>query len=321
MRGHVLDLLFVPVIVVPAMLAWTAMAAYGTQLYGPLGLALPAFSEGSMWAFAAATTLTRRRRPDAPVWHLRAGTVTFAAIGAALNFTHGALALPGQHGPHGPGAGVVMALISVAGVVAHQLITAGPARPRAERDAARIARAAARREMAARRAAVRHAVADLDEHGHARLVYQPGLATLARRRGRVGLHPATVPQVRPWPRPAPVLPPAPVSRAPGGPPAPAPAAAPAPARTRDRGAPRTRTPRLPAPGPHPGRPGRVRSATRRPRCTSPPAWPRAGCRRPAGSKPNCTWARTAPPASVTTSRLSPPRPAVRLPPPGGPHEH
>ena len=57
-RGHTLDLLFVPVIVVPAVLAWTAMGAYGYQLYGPPGLLLPAFSEGAMWAFAAATTLT-----------------------------------------------------------------------------------------------------------------------------------------------------------------------------------------------------------------------------------------------------------------------
>ena len=63
LRGHTLDLLFVPVIVVPAVLAWTAMAAYGDQLYGPPGLVLPAFSEGAMWAFAIATTWTIRRHP------------------------------------------------------------------------------------------------------------------------------------------------------------------------------------------------------------------------------------------------------------------
>ena len=154
-HAHVLDLLFVPVILVPAVLAWTAMAAYGYQLYGPAGLLLPAFSEGAMWAFAIATTWTIRRHPYRPTWHLRAGTWTFAGVGAALNFLHGLTI--------SIGAGVVMALVSVAGVAAHQFITAGPRRSRAERDQARIHRAAARRELAARRAAVRHAVAGLDE--------------------------------------------------------------------------------------------------------------------------------------------------------------
>lgn len=56
LRAHVIDLLFVPVIVVPAGLAWTAMAAYGHSLYGLAGWGLPAFSEGAMWAFAAANT-------------------------------------------------------------------------------------------------------------------------------------------------------------------------------------------------------------------------------------------------------------------------
>jgi hypothetical protein len=65
LRAHVTDLLFVPVIVVPAVLAWTAMAAYGYQVYGPAGLALPAFSEGAMWAFAAAVTLTPTATPAA----------------------------------------------------------------------------------------------------------------------------------------------------------------------------------------------------------------------------------------------------------------
>ena len=34
-RGHVIDLLFVPVIAVPGALAWTAMASFGRQVYGP----------------------------------------------------------------------------------------------------------------------------------------------------------------------------------------------------------------------------------------------------------------------------------------------
>jgi hypothetical protein len=251
-RGHVVDLLFVPVIVVPGLLSWTAMAAYGLAAYGSPGLALPALSEGAMWAFAVATTITRRRHPDRPVWHLRLGTLVFAAYGAALNFAHGmSPAVPG----HGPVTGTVYALVSVAGVTAHQLVTAGPRRSRAERNRARIARAAARRELAARRAAVKNAVAELDEHGNARLVYQPG-AAIAARRGRTRLlSPDTADDTAPaltltlagpacaWPRPAPVLPAAPGEAA-----SESGAPVPAPGRTRTRkpgaprsaGAPRTR---------------------------------------------------------------------------------
>jgi len=190
--GHVVNLLFVPVIAVPAALAWTAMAVYGASLYGPAGRALPAFSEGAMWAFAAAVTITCHRHPGRPVWHLRLGTVVFAGFGAALNFAHGLTA-------YGPVAGVVMALISVAGVTAHQLVTAGPRRTRADRDAARTARAIGRRERAAHRAAVRRALVDLDENGSARLVFEPGAATLERHLGRIRLTPPPVTTSEPVP--------------------------------------------------------------------------------------------------------------------------
>jgi membrane protein implicated in regulation of membrane protease activity len=102
-----------------------------------------------------ATTITRRRSPDKPVWHLWLGTLIFAAYGAALNFLHGL-------GKGGLLTAVSMALISVAGVTAHQLITAGPRRSRTEREQARIDRAIARRERAARRAAVQSASIRLD---------------------------------------------------------------------------------------------------------------------------------------------------------------
>lgn len=81
-----------------------------------------------MWAFAAAVTLTLRRYPGRPVWHLRTGIGVFAVFGAGLNFLHG-LATPIALFPGLPAGyltGSVMALISVAGVIAHQLITAGP---------------------------------------------------------------------------------------------------------------------------------------------------------------------------------------------------
>ena len=176
------DLLFVPVIAVPAVLAWTAMAAYGASLYGPAGRALPAFSEGAMWAFAAAVTITRHRHPGRPVWHLRARHAGVRRLRrrAELPARHEPAALPAR-------SPASMALVSVAGVTAHQLVTAGPRRDRAERDAARTARAIGRRERAARRAAVRRALVDLDEDGSARLVFEPGAATLERHLGRIRL--------------------------------------------------------------------------------------------------------------------------------------
>jgi hypothetical protein len=174
-QDRTIDLLFVPVIGVPGALAWTGMASYGQSQWGTPGLALPAFSEGGMWAFAAATTITRHRNPDKPTWHLRLGTLLFAAWGAALNFLHG-------YGKAGLLTGVSMALISVAGVTAHQLITAGPRRSRADREQARMDRAIARRERAARCAAVRRGRVQLDATGHARLVFEPGIATLSRDR-------------------------------------------------------------------------------------------------------------------------------------------
>lgn len=175
-RAHVLDVLFVPVIVVPALLAWTAMADYGHALYGPVGWLLPVFSEGAMWVFAAATTITRRRDPQRPVAVLQAGTWLFATVGAALNFAHGL--------PSGVDVGAVMSLVSIAGVLAHQVITASPRRTRDQRAETRLARRVARREHAVRAAAVRHAVAELAADGTARLIYRPGTVTLTRRVGR-----------------------------------------------------------------------------------------------------------------------------------------
>jgi hypothetical protein len=181
--ARTVDLLFIPVIGVPALLSWTGMASYGHSEFGPSGLVLPALSEGGMWAFAAATTITRRKHPDKPVWHLRLGTLIFAAYGAALNYLHGL-------GQGGPLTGASMALISVAGVTAHQLITAGPRRSRTEREQAKIDRAVARRERTARRAAVRNARVQLDDSGHARLVFEPATAWLSRDRlGRRRLEP------------------------------------------------------------------------------------------------------------------------------------
>jgi hypothetical protein len=183
------------------------MAAYGHQVYGAPGWLLPAFSEGAMWAFAAANTLTRHRHPGRPTWHLQIGTWVFAAEGAALNFAHGVTETAGLHGIT---IGIVMALVSVAGVVAHQLVTAGPRRSRAERDDARIAGAVSRREHKARHAAVRRAVAEVDQDGGVRLVRVPGAVSrrgVKRQVTVTGRSLAALPQAGPalpWPRPVPV---------------------------------------------------------------------------------------------------------------------
>ncbi|WP_158842914.1 hypothetical protein [Saccharothrix deserti] len=189
LRAHTIDLLFVPVIVVPAVLAWTAMADYGREVFGPVGTLLPLFSEAAMWAFAFAVPMAQRANRSTGWLHL--GVWVFAAVAAALNFVHG---LAGDHG--GVGRGVVMALVSVGGVVVHQLVTAAPGKPRlsrAERDAARLQRLAARRVLAVRRTALRQAVADLSPDGTATLVHRPGLVGFRRRFLRARLVPVTLP--------------------------------------------------------------------------------------------------------------------------------
>ncbi|GAA2665225.1 Protein of unknown function (DUF2637) [Actinosynnema pretiosum] len=188
-RANALNLMFVPVILVPALLAWTAMAAYGAQVFGPVGVLLPLFSEVAMWAFAFAVPLARRA--GRPTRWLHLGVAVFALVAGALNFVHGLDA--GDHA--GVASGVVMALVSVSGVVVHQLITAaeGKARPtRAQRDAARLERAARQRVHRVRRAALRQAVAEIAEDGTARLVHRPGMVALRRRLGRARLVPTTV---------------------------------------------------------------------------------------------------------------------------------
>jgi hypothetical protein len=104
----------------------------------------------------------------------------FAGIGFVLNLLHGLAT-------GGPGPAVVMALVSVAGVIAHQLVTATIHRqPRPA--GRRLERAAARRLARARRAAIRHAVVDLTGSGGASLLYVPGRYQTRRRH----LIPATV---------------------------------------------------------------------------------------------------------------------------------
>lgn len=122
---HSIDLMFAPVIGVPAWLGWDAMSNFGQALYGGPGGMLPVLSETAMWIFEFAIVRTRKKDPHAAVWPLYVGMVAFALICASLNFMHGLTGpIPGDI-PPGPEAGTVYALISVSGIIAHQIVALG----------------------------------------------------------------------------------------------------------------------------------------------------------------------------------------------------
>lgn len=191
--GHVQDALFGVIIVVPAVLAWSAMARFGANLYGPLGVTLPLFSEASMWVFAAATT--RAVRESRPALGLRAGLWLAAGVAATLNYLDGAQTSVRD--------GVVMAIVSVGGLIVHQLVTAAPRARRPDR----FTHQATHRAAVMRRAVLATTVGEVDAQGQVRLVVTPGRITL-RRQG----------VTRRWvavPAPAAVVP-DPVDQPPGG---------------------------------------------------------------------------------------------------------
>jgi hypothetical protein len=184
---HVVEALCYPLGAASAIAAVPAMASFGEQIYGRVtGIVLPVLSELGAWCFAFAVLASRRRHPDRPVVMLTAGVAVFAGIGAALNFIHGIETGRGLIGA------VVMAIVSVAGVAAHQLAVASPPRSRAERADARRRRAAVRAEdkraraeartlSRARRRAVRLAVVELAPDGAVALLYPEGRWVLTRR--------------------------------------------------------------------------------------------------------------------------------------------
>lgn len=138
--SHVVELLIYPIALLSFALAAPAMAAYGHTLYGPPGVLLAGITELGMWAFALAVTTTRHQRPQRSVAGLQAGVVVFATVAAGLNLLHG------LH--QSWSTGVVMAVVSIAGVLAHQLTLAGAPRTRAERRAGRAWRRWPRRRPA-----------------------------------------------------------------------------------------------------------------------------------------------------------------------------
>ncbi|MEU3272542.1 hypothetical protein ABZ639_17010 [Saccharomonospora sp. NPDC006951] len=192
---HVVRLLIWPLALVSAVMAVPAMAEYGLSLYGgATGLALPILTELGMWAFALAVEVSRHRTPDASVWALQVGVWVFAGVNFTLNVLHGF--------DRGWSAGAAMGLVSVAGVVAHQLTVAGPRRSPAERREAKVARQVERKAVRVRRAAVRQAPVALDDDGTATVVYTPGRYVLAGRTGRrleTAIEPAAAVDSRdPW---------------------------------------------------------------------------------------------------------------------------
>jgi hypothetical protein len=179
MAAHAVDLLIYPLAIVSAVMAVPAMATFGHDVYGnAAGYALPVITELGMWAFAFAAHLVRHRTAadgqDRPVWALQVGVWSFATVAAGLNLLHGAQSTVT--------AGVVMAVASVAGVMAHQLVTAAPRRGRVERDTEKVERQAATKVTRTRRAAVRAAVAEIGQDGTARLLFTPGHYRLTRSR-------------------------------------------------------------------------------------------------------------------------------------------
>ncbi|MET8847993.1 hypothetical protein [Amycolatopsis sp. NPDC004625] len=197
--AHVVDLLIYPLMLVSAAIAVPLAAQWGAATLGHTGALLPVLSEWGMVAFSIAVHVSRVRTPDRPVWALQTGTWVFAAVGFAIAVIRG---VTDRHGG-GWSLGVVMGLVSVAGVAAHQLVSAAPRRSPAERAARKLARqelaeqraelatrkVAAARVDAARRAAIAHSVAEVDPNGTARLVFAPGRYTLHRGK----LHPTAMP--------------------------------------------------------------------------------------------------------------------------------
>ncbi|WP_226353054.1 hypothetical protein [Pseudonocardia sp. ICBG601] len=171
--AHVVELLIYPIAFLSFALAAPAMAAYGQTIYGPGGVLLAGITELGMWAFAIAVVASRHQAPDRPVVGLQAGVVLFSLVAASMNLLHGL--------DQGWTAGIVMAVVSIAGVAAHQLTLAGAPRSRAERRTARLSALVEAKTDRARRLAIGDAAATIDTEGTAALVYRPGTYQVHRR--------------------------------------------------------------------------------------------------------------------------------------------
>jgi hypothetical protein len=180
--------LWLPVIVAPGVLAWTAQQGAGDSIFGSgMGWLLALFTETSAWALLAHSAIRRARGDSAGA--ITAAVWLVAMVGAVLNYVHGA---------SDPGAswhGLVMALVSVSGIAVHQIAharvdlvarvrgwLAGRMGRRVTRDQARIGRVAHRRRVRFELAAARSATAVLYADGRVELRYRTGPVTLSRFR-------------------------------------------------------------------------------------------------------------------------------------------
>lgn len=174
-KSHVVDGLIYAIAVVSFVMAASAMAGYGATVYdSPLGKLLPLITELGMWAFAVAVLAARSKDKTRPVWGYQAGVWVFGTLAFVTNAVHGLA--------RGFDAGLIMGVVSVAGVIAHQLAIATPPRPAAQRAADKLAAAAAAKTNAAARAALKSATAQVDAAGNARLTYAPGTYEIRRSR-------------------------------------------------------------------------------------------------------------------------------------------
>ncbi|MEU0793779.1 hypothetical protein ABZ342_27220 [Amycolatopsis sp. NPDC005961] len=175
-RGHVVDGLIYSIAVVSFVMAASAMAGYGADVYASgVGRLLPLITELGMWAFAVSVQIVRRKDRTRSVWGLKVGVWVFGALAFGTNAVHGLA--------RGWDAMVIMGVVSVAGVIAHQLAIADPPRSRAQRAADKLAAAQVAKTNAAARAALKMATAQIDADGNARLTFAPG--TYKVKRGRL----------------------------------------------------------------------------------------------------------------------------------------
>jgi hypothetical protein len=172
-KGHVVHGLIYSIAVVSFVMAASAMSDYGASVYasGP-GRLLPLITELGMWAFAVAVQIVRKQDRTRSVWGLKVGVWVFGALAFVTNAVHGVT--------RGPDAVLIMGVVSVAGVIAHQLAIADPPRSRAQRAADKLAAAQVAKTNAAARAALKMATAQIDADGNARLTFAPGTYQVTR---------------------------------------------------------------------------------------------------------------------------------------------
>ncbi|MEV6644561.1 hypothetical protein [Amycolatopsis sp. NPDC051371] len=174
-RGHVVDGLIYSIAVVSFVMAASAMAGYGADVYASgVGRLLPLITELGMWAFAVAVQIVRKKDRTRSVWGLKVGVWVFGTLAFVTNAVHGLA--------RGWDAMLIMGVVSVAGVIAHQLAIADPPRSRAQRAADKLAAAQAAKTNAAARAALKMATAQIDADGNARLTFAPGTYQVSRGR-------------------------------------------------------------------------------------------------------------------------------------------